>query len=129
MSFTVLQANTDINTAATDATWVIGAVPGTFSTGNYTPVKLSITSPSLVTGASATQNTLTFKRYRGAVDQGTFATFVTSTGNDLPALTEVVIPVTAGTTFNAGDVVTVAKTHTSTGTALPAGLLFKVEIQ
>lgn len=129
MAFEVLSVTTGVVTATTNNTYILGVAPTTMSQGSWTPSKVSITSPSLVTGVTAAQDTFTFKRYRGAVDQGTWASYVTSTGNDLPALTEVSLPITAATTFLPGDVITCALAQTGAGTALPAGVTIKVELQ
>lgn len=129
MAFEILQVNTGVVAAGTDNTYILGTAPTTMAQGSWTPTKLSMTSPTTVTGATATQLVFTFKSYRAAVDQGTFATLTTATGTDLTALTERTLAITAGTTFQAGDVIAVAMTHSSTGTGLPAGLLIRMELQ
>lgn len=129
MGFTLLTADYDAQPAGTDSVLSMGAVPSQESQGSWLVAKMSLVSPALVTGATATQLVFTFNQYRAGVLVAALGSFTTSTGNNLAAHVETNVPVTGAPVLLPGDVIEVAVTHASTGTAIPQGLKAKVEIQ
>jgi hypothetical protein len=133
MAFTVLQALLSNPAAAnaaagTDQTCELGVVPTNFAEGGWLPVRTSLVSPALLTGATATQIVFTFQNRRAGSVIGTFASLTTATGVNLPAGTEVVATPGAVTSLLAGDVLEVVLTHAGAGTAYGA-ILAKVELE
>ena len=128
MAFTVLQSTLVAAGAGTDVTLELGTVPSTFAQGTWLPVRASLISPALLTGATATQIVFTFQNRRAGSVIGTFASFTSSTGNNLAAGTEVVATPGAVTSLLAGDVLELVLTHAGAGTAYGA-IVAKVELQ
>lgn len=119
-----------IYAAGTDFNMVIGVVPEAQSSQAWACVKLSITSPSLVTGVTATAETFTFSYSRAGAARVVIGTLVLITGVNLAADTQnALVVAAAGALLQAGDVLTLQKTHASTGIAIPAGVVAKVELQ
>ena len=128
MAFTVLQSSLVAAAAGTDVTLELGVVPSGFAQGAWVPSRASLTSPALLTGATATQVVFTFQNRRAGSVIGTFATLTTATGVNLAAGTEVVATAGAVTSLLAGDVLELVLTHAGAGTAYGA-ILAKVELQ
>jgi hypothetical protein len=128
MAFQVLQATSLASQAAgTDITLVLGIVPVNFAQGTWLPARVSLTSPALLTGATATAITFTFQNRRANTVIGTIASLVTSTGVNLAAGIETVLAAGAVTSVLAGDQIECALTHASTGTAY-SSILARVEL-
>lgn len=128
MAFEILQATLVAAAAGTDVTVELGVVPSTFSQGTWTPSRVSLISPALLTGATATQIVFSFRVNRAGTPQTAFATFTSSTGNNLAAGVETLATITAGSTVLAGDVIELVLTHAGAGTAYGA-IMAKVELQ
>jgi hypothetical protein len=130
MAMEVLQASVDAVAAAGGTTTILlGEVPSKEAQGEFNLEKVSVTSPSLVTGATATAGTFNVRQLRaGAVITAVVGTLALVTGVTLPAETEVTIPITNAPTLLAGDLLDVQYVQISTGLALPAGCQFKAEI-
>ena len=128
MAFTVLQSTLVAAAAGTDVTLELGVVPSGFAQGVWVPTRTSLTSPALLTGATATQIVFTFQNRRGGSVIGTFATLTTATGVNLAAGVETLATAGAVASFLAGDVLELVLTHAGTGTAYGA-VLAKVELQ
>lgn len=115
--------------AGTDAALVIGTVPSSAEFGQtWTVGKMSLTSPTLMTGATATAVTFTIGYSRAGAAVVAIGTLVTITGQNLAANTEVAVAVTTPPVLQAGDVLTLVTTHAGAGTVVPAGLIAKVEL-
>jgi hypothetical protein len=129
MSFQVLQNTLVAAAAGTDVTLVMGIVPSGYTQGVYLPSRISLTSPALLTGATATAITFTFQTRRANSVIGTVASLVTITGVNLAAGIETVIAL-SGTApaILAGDQLELVLTHASTGTAYGA-VLARCELQ
>jgi len=128
MAFQVLQSTLVAAAAGTDVTLELGVVPSGFAQGTWNPSRVSLVSPALLTGATATAITFTFQNRRAGSVIGTIASLVTTTGVNLAAGVEVVATPGAVTSVQAGDVIELVLTHASTGTAYGA-ILAKVELQ
>ena len=120
MAFQVLANNLVAAAAGTDVTLELGVVPSNFSQGTWLPLRASLTSPALLTGATATAITFSFRANRAGTPQTAFATLTTATGTNLAAGVEVSVTITSGTALLAGDVIELVLTHASTGTAYGA---------
>lgn len=127
--FTLLTADFDAQGAAVAAILSMGAVPSAESQQSWIVAKVSLVSPSLVTGVATNNVTFNFGQYRAGVLVATFATLTLAAGTNLAAHVETNVPVTGAPVFLAGDVVEVATVVNGTGLALPQGLKAKVEIQ
>lgn len=75
-------------------------------------------------GATATKSTYTVKKYDATgANPVTVATFDGITGADLTAFVAKNFGAITNGTLKSGETLTLAKTHTSTGTATPAGII------
>lgn len=125
----VLSATDAGQSAGTDAALVIGTVPSSAEFGQtWTVGKITLTSPTLMTGATATAVTFTVGYSRAGAAVVAIGTYVTITGVNLTANTEMTVAITTPPVLQAGDVLTLVTTHASTGIAVPAGLIAKVEL-
>jgi hypothetical protein len=131
----VLQQTNPGQAAGTDATLVIGVVPSSneVNRGNsldqtWSVTRMSLTSGTLMTGATATAVTFTIGYSRAGAAPVAIGTYVTITGTDLTANVEKVVAITTPPVLLAGDVITLVTTHASTGIAVPAGVVAKVEL-
>jgi hypothetical protein len=123
-------------TPGTTYLWDIGVVPEAESDQGWQVAKLSLISPTTMAGSATLQETFVFGYSRAGaaiVPIGQFVTTVVVTaGTAGPLTAETETPVTvlaAGLSLLAGDVLTLSVTPTSTGTAVPAGAIAKVELQ
>src|SRR6266850_1572909 len=92
--------------------------------GLYTVKKVLWVPDTTQAGATATKSTYTVKKYDAAGANGvTVATFDGITGADLTAFVQKDFGALTNATLKSGESLTLAKTHTSTGTATPAGLI------
>jgi hypothetical protein len=112
---------------------IAAVVPTGFSETNYQLSKASLTSPSLVTGVVTNNATFNVRQYRaGALLGGVnpVGTLNLASGTNLPAETEVNVPLTANPTpCQAGDVFTVQMVQNGTGVAIPASVVVKLEFE
>ena len=138
MAFTELTANVGIAPTTPGTTYLLdlGVVPEAESDQAWSVVKLSLTAPTTMAGSASVSETFVFgySRAGGAVVPiGQFQTLVTvAAGTTGPLTAEVETPVTilaAGLSLQAGDVLTLSITPTSTGSAVPAGTVAMVELQ
>lgn len=110
-------------------TFEIGEIPSKEAEGSFILEKVSVTAPTLVTGATATAGTFNVRQLRaGSVVTAVVGTLALVTGVNLAAETEVNIPLTVTTGFLAGDLLDVQYVQISTGLALPVGTQIKAEI-
>ena len=115
--------------AGATTTTMIGDLPSAEATPSYTIGKLSLTSPSLVTGQATNFATITFRQMRAGASVQTLGSYVLNVGTvTLPAETETNVPVTGTLAVLAGDTIDVQCVQTGTGLALPAGILAKAEV-
>lgn len=87
-----------------------------------------LTSPSLVTGVATNNATINVRRWRGGVLQETSAAITLAAGVNLPAETQVELPVTGSPYVLPGDLFDAQQVQNGTGLALPAGISCQVEI-
>lgn len=106
----------------------LGEVPSTFAQATWTPSKLSLASPSLVTGVVTNNVTFNF-RYVRAGTPAALGTLTLASGTNLAAEVETAVPVTYTGTLSPGDVIDVQMVQNGTGLAVPAGVLAKIEIE
>lgn len=103
---------------ATDAFWT-----GEFGRSTYWTVKgVFVTGDAAMTGATATATTLLLRKYTSAgVLVGTVASLAFITGTNLVAFqaTSLGALTAANAVIKSGEVLTIQKTHASTGTATP----------
>jgi hypothetical protein len=112
------------------STTILGIVPSTFGQTNYLLGRLSLTSPSLVTGQATNYVTIAFRHMRAGVAVATLGTYTMSTAPvTLPAETEQVVAITGTPDIRAGDVLEVICTQVGTGLALPASVIAQVELE
>jgi len=110
-------------------TFEIGEIPTKEAEGSFILEKVSVTAPTLVTGATATAGTFNVRQLRaGAVITAVVGTLALITGVNLAAETEVTIPITTAVAWLAGDLMDVQYVQISTGTALPVGTQIKAEV-
>lgn len=130
MPFEVLQITIPaVSAAGGTTTFLIGEIPSKESEGSFVLEKVSVTAPSLVTGATATAGTFNVRRLRaGSVETAVCGTLALVTGVNLTAEVETNIPITVSTGWLPGDVVDVQYVQISTGLALPVGTQIKAEI-
>jgi hypothetical protein len=131
--------NTDVSLPAQSAAGatsetVVAVIPSTFTTAQFNDARMSLTSPSLVTGAATNNVTYNVRQYHNGTlvttpASGIIGSLQLVSGTNLPAFTEVVIPVNTGTNFVPGDVVTVQMVQNGTGLASPANVLVKIEFE
>jgi hypothetical protein len=130
MAFEMLQAVLPAQSAAgATSVTIVGAVPSSYDQPNYSVGKLSVTSPSLVTGQATNFATINVRQMRAGASVGTIGTLALSAASvTLPAEVETNIPVTGSPVLLDGDVLDVQLVQTGTGLALPAGIVAKVEL-
>lgn len=130
MAMQVLEAALPAQAAAgATSTTIIGDLPSDEATPSYTVGKLSLTSPSLVTGQATNFVTITFRQMRAGASVQTLGAYVlNASGVTLPAETETNVPVTGTAAVLAGDTIDVQCVQTASGLALPAGILAKAEV-
>ena len=106
----------------------LGEVPSDWRFGTENQITLvRVTSPALVTGVVTNNATITVRRFRAGVLIGIIATITLNSGVNLPAETNVDIPVT-DTRCAPGDVLECQMIQNGTGIALPQGIGIQVEI-
>ena len=130
MAFEVMQVTLPaVAAAGGTTTFLLGEFPTKESTGAYNIDKVSVTAPSLVSGATATAGTFNVRLLRaGAVNTAVVGTLALITGVNLAAETEVVIPFSVTVNPLPGDVLDVQYVQISTGLALPVGTQLKAEV-
>jgi hypothetical protein len=138
MAFTEFAVDTGIVATTPGTTYLLdlGIVPEAESDQAWSVAKLSLTAPTTMAGSASVSETFVFGYSRAGaavVPIGQFQTLVTvAAGTTGPLTAQIETPVTvlaAGTSLQAGDVLTLSITPTSTGTAVPAGTVAKVELQ
>lgn len=130
MGFTTVSYTMPARAAGADVPTVLGVVPSNQSQFAWQAVKVSIVAPSLVTGATATQEVASVGYSRAGAAIVPIATLTTATGVNLAANAEVAFTLLAAAlSLQAGDVLTLTFTHAGAGTALPDGTTVKVELQ
>lgn len=127
MAFQVVEDTLPAQTAA-GATSVteLGMVPSTEAETNWTVQKISLSSPSLVTGVATNNVTFNFRK----VTAGTptvIGTITLASGTNLAAETETNVAISAAAVAS-GDVIDVQMVQNGTGLAVPAGVVAKVEL-
>lgn len=129
-AFTVLEVDFPAAAAGAESAQELGVVPENESQQAWQLLKIALLSPVLVTGATATALTFTFNQKRAGAQIAALGSFVTVTGvtGNLPADTEVNVPITGAPALLAGDIIEVLPTHAGAGTAIPAGLVARVEL-
>ena len=131
MAFEVLQAVLPAQTAggATSVT-ILGDIPSTFSQPSYQVGKISLTSPSLVTGQATNFATFNVRQMRAGSSVATIGTLALNAGTvTLPAEQETNVPVSGTPALLAGDTIDVQMVQSGTGLAIPAGVVAKVELE
>lgn len=130
MAMEVLQTTLPaVAAAGGTTTFLLGEVPTKEAEGAFNLEKVSVTAPSLVTGATATAGTFNVRQLRaGSVITAVVGTLALITGVNLAAEVEVTIPITTVPTLLAGDLIDVQYVQISTGLALPVGTQLKAEI-
>jgi hypothetical protein len=112
---------------------IVAIVPSQFDETNWTLVRTSLVSPSLVTGAATNNVTYNVRQYRaGALvaSVNPVATLTLASGTNLAADTEVVVPLAvAQTPCQASDVFTVQMVQSGTGLASPANVCAHLEFE
>lgn len=108
---------------------VLGDMPSAESTATWVVGRLSLTSPTLVTGAATNFATINFRQVHAGSAVQTLGTLaLNATTVTLPAETEVNVPITGTTPIPSGDTVDVQLVQSGTGLALPAGILARAEV-
>lgn len=130
MAFEVLQISLPaVAAAGGTTTFLIGEIPTKESEGSFILESISVTAPTLVTGATATAGTFNVRQLRaGSVVTAVVATLALVTGVNLAAEVEVTIPITTAVAWLAGDLMDVQYVQISTGLALPVGTQIQAEI-
>jgi hypothetical protein len=131
--------NTDVSLPAQSAAGatvetVVAVIPSTFSTAQFGDARMSLTSPSLVTGAATNNVTYNVRQYHNGTLVTTPASGIVGSlqlvsGTNLAAFTETVVAVNTGTNLLPGDVLTVQMVQNGTGLASPANILCKIEFE
>jgi hypothetical protein len=119
--------------AGADFVLVLGEVPELpeSAQSGWQALKCSLTAPSTLAGSTTLGITWTFSYSRAGAALVPIATYVgnTTPAGDLVAdLEKQATLVAAASALQAGDVLVLATTHASTGTAIPNGVLAKVEL-
>lgn len=130
MAFVVKQAVLPAQTAGggTSAT-ILGEVPSTFAEPSYAPQRLSLISPSLVTGQATNFATVNFRQMRAGSAVATIGTLALSAAAvTLPAEVPVSVPISGSPVLLDGDVIDVQLVQTASGLALPAGIVATIEM-
>lgn len=108
---------------------VVGEVPSTFVQPSYSPQRLSVTSPSLVTGQATNFATINVRQMRAGGVVATIGTLALSAAAvTLPAEVPVSIPISGSPVLLDADVIDVQLVQSGTGLALPAGIVASVEL-
>jgi hypothetical protein len=130
MAFEVLAADLPaVAAAGGTTTFPIGEIPTKEAEGGFNLERVQVTSPTLVTGVTATSGTFNVRQLRaGAVITAVVGSLALVTGTNLPAETPVAIPITTVVNWLPGDVIDVQYVQISTGLALPAGTKVEAEI-
>jgi hypothetical protein len=107
---------------------LVGEVSATGGTDNFVQ-RVSVTSPSAVTGAATNNATINVRQLRAGSVVQTIATITLGNGTNLGAETPVAVPITGTpSTLQAGDTVDCQLVQNGTGLALPAGIEVNVDI-
>jgi hypothetical protein len=122
--FAVLPAQAGL--AATTTT-IVGSVPSSFAEPAYAVQKMSVISPSLVTGVAAGVH-IDFRLVRAGSSLGNLGTLSLVSGTNLAAEVEVNIPAVGTLIPQDGDVIDVQCVQLATGLALPAGVVATIEL-
>lgn len=108
---------------------ILCEVPSTFAEPSYAVQRISVTSPSLVTGQATNFATINVRQMRAGSAVATIGTLALSAASvTLPAEVPVSIPVSGTPVLLDADVIDVQLVQTGTGLALPAGILASVEL-
>jgi len=120
--------------SGSSATTILGAVPSKEAEGAIVLSKMSLTSPSTVTGQATNYCTFTFRQLRAGASVATLGTFVMSAASVvLTAEVETDVTIINATpqfavSMAPGDVIDVVISQTASGLAVPAGVVAKVEL-
>lgn len=106
----------------------LGEVPLNESEQNWQLQRLSVTTPTLVTGNATNSGTINIRQMRAGAVIATVGTLALVAGVNLAAETPVNIPISGAPVLVAGDVLDVQYVQIGTGLALPAGTAVKAEI-
>ena len=130
MAFRVLEATLPAQAAAgATIVTILDDVPDTFAQPNYVVQKISLTSPSLVTGQATNFATINIRQVRAGSAVATIGTLALNAGTvTLPAETETNVAISGTPNLLAGDTIDAQQVQTGTGLALPAGIVARVEI-
>jgi hypothetical protein len=90
--------------------------------------RVRVTSPSLVTGVATNNATINVRRWRAGVLVETTASITLASGTNLPAATQVDLPVIGSPYIAQGDTFDVQQVQNGTGLATPAGIAVEIEI-
>lgn len=130
MAFVTKQAVLPAQSAggATSVT-IVGEVPSTFAEPSYAPQRISVISPSLVTGQATNFATINVRQMRAGSAVATIGTLALSAAAvTLPAEVPVSIPISGSPVLLDADVIDVQLVQSGTGLALPAGIVAAVEL-
>jgi hypothetical protein len=131
MAFDDLQGSPTAGAAGTDSVIVLGEVPELPEAAQqgWQAAKCSLVSPTLMSGATATAVTFSFGYSRAGAAVVPIGSYVTILGADLPVETEKQATlVAAANALQAGDVLVLTTSHATTGIAIPANVIAKVEL-
>lgn len=130
MAFVVKQAVLPAQSAAgATSVTILGEVPSTFAEPSYAPQRLSLISPSLVTGQATNFATINIRQMRAGSAVATIGTLALSAATvTLPAEVPVSVPISGTPVLLDGDVIDVQLVQTLTGLALPAGIVASIEM-
>jgi len=129
MAFAVVQNSLPAQTAGgATSTTMVGDVPTQEAQATFQPTKLSLTSPSLVTGVATNNATFNFRQMRAGVSQATIGTLTLGSGTNLAAEVETNVPITGAPILLPGDVVDVQMVQNGTGLVIPVGVIAKAEM-
>ena len=115
---------------ATIAT-IVGEVPASFAQTTYQVQRVTLTSPTAVTGVATQNFTVNVRDMRAGAAQSTLATVTFALNTNLAV--EVPFAATGGgtttaVTVNAGDLIDVQLVQNGTGLAVPVGIVASVEL-
>lgn len=129
MPFEVLQSGPlpAVAAAAGTTNLILGELPVQECQASFGLARVSVVSPSLVTGNGL--GTITIRQMRAGVQvAASIASLLLASGVNLAAETPVSVPVTSTTPLQAGDLLEVSYVQTSTGLALPANVRVQAEV-
>lgn len=108
---------------------LVGEVSASGGSDNFVQ-RVSVTSPSLVTGTAGPNNaTINVRQLRAGSVVQTIATLTLAVGTNLAAETPVAVPITGSpSTLQTGDIVDCQLVQNGTGLVLPAGIEVNVDI-